>query len=85
MVKTAWPSIEHVSGQSTRLGELMEHVVAANDLVQENLLQKKYKRSFCDRTVKYVVLSLFEIGFHLTRCKFDTSPLDKLLGQESSS
>lgn len=52
MLKTAWPSIDSVSGQSARLGEFMEHINAVNVLVQDNLLQKKYKRSFCDKAVK---------------------------------
>jgi vacuolar protein sorting-associated protein 53 len=49
MQRTSWTTLEHVSGESGYVGELVQAVQEVVTIVRDHVEQKKYLRNFYDK------------------------------------
>ena len=54
MLRTSWANLEHVSGPSAYIPDLIKGIESVADIVREQIQQKKYLRNFYDKAVRYV-------------------------------
>ena len=57
MARTAWPTLNQVSGQSAYVGELVNIVESVMDAIKPLIDQKKYLRNLFDKASRYVWLT----------------------------
>jgi len=52
MQRTSWTTLEHVSGESAYIGELVQATESVVAIVRDHIEQKKYLRNFYDKAAK---------------------------------
>lgn len=66
MQRTSWTTLEHVSGESGYVGELVQAVQEVATIVRDHVEQKKYLRNFYDKASRYIFTSAAFDGSFLT-------------------
>jgi hypothetical protein len=49
MLRTVWGNLDHVSGPSAYIGDLVKAIESVTDVVREQVEPKKYLRNFYDK------------------------------------
>ena len=52
MQRTSWTTLDHVSGESAYVGELLQAVQEVVTIARDHVEQKKYLRNFYDKAAR---------------------------------
>ncbi|KDQ21712.1 hypothetical protein BOTBODRAFT_99351 [Botryobasidium botryosum FD-172 SS1] len=55
MMRTSWANLEHVSGPSAYIPDLIKGIESVVEVVREQIQQKKYLRNFYDKAVSLII------------------------------